>query len=244
MSDENRTGIVDWGFAERVGLIVAGDGPERDWVRQDEVDRASDETIGLVREYTRLEPEKEIPHPEAIDRGEWVRANLAAIRDVVAGVERRLAGSFEAPRPLGSMARAATGFATGAEAGLAIGYLGRRVLGQYDVALIGPMRPARLLFVAPNLTEAEQRLGDADRALFLRWIAMHEATHALQFEAVPWLRDHVGTMVERLLGRRHCAPSCATSAPLRARVSDPRRLAESFREGGLVGLLAAEASSS
>jgi coenzyme F420 biosynthesis associated uncharacterized protein len=238
VSDQGRTGVVDWGFAERVGVLVAGDGPERDWVRQDEVDRASEETIGLVREYTRLEPAGELPHPEAIDRREWVRTNLAAIRDVVAGVEHRLAGSLEAPGPLGSIARTATSFATGGEAGLAVGYLGRRVLGQYDLALIGPMRPARLLFVAPNLTEAEQRLGSDDRELFLRWIAMHETTHALQFEAVPWLRDHMGTMVERLLETASLRPELRDLGAAARALSDPRRLAESFREGGLVGLLA------
>ena len=54
MSADRRPGVVDWGFAERVGVLVAGNGPERDWVRQDEVYRASDETIELVREYTQL----------------------------------------------------------------------------------------------------------------------------------------------------------------------------------------------
>jgi coenzyme F420 biosynthesis associated uncharacterized protein len=231
--------VVDWEIAERVGLLVAGDGPEDGWVRQQEVDRASDETVALVRDYTRLEPRGEIPRPEAIDRSEWVRVNLAAIRSAAAGLEARLAGSLDVPGPLGPAVRAATRFATGAEAGLAIGYLGRRVLGQYDVALIGPARPPRLLFVAPNLTEAERRLGGPERETFLRWIAMHEATHALQFEAVPWLREHVGGMVERLLESASLRPGLRDlGGAARRALSDPRQLADSLREGGLVGLLA------
>jgi coenzyme F420 biosynthesis associated uncharacterized protein len=240
MSDESSgRGFVDWGVAERVGVLIAGEGPERDWVRQEEVDRASDETVGLVRDYTRLEPRGELPRPEAIDRREWVRVNLAAIRSAAGELETRLAGSLDAPGPLGPVARAGAGLATGAEAGLAIGYMGRRVLGQYDVALIGPARPSRLLFVAPNLTEAETRLGGPDRALFLRWIAMHEATHALQFEAVPWLRDHIGGMVERLLRTASLRPELRDlGAAARRALADPRRLADSLREGGLVGVLA------
>ncbi|HYU61353.1 MAG TPA: zinc-dependent metalloprotease [Solirubrobacterales bacterium] len=240
MSDRTQgRGFVDWGTAERVGLLVAGEGPQRSWVRQEDVDRASDETVALVRDYTHLEPRGEIPRPEAIDRREWVRVNLAAIRHSAAELEGRLAASLDAPGPLGPAARAAAGLATGVEAGLAIGYMGRRVLGQYEVALIGPARPSRLLFVAPNLTEAEDRLGGPDRDLFLRWIAMHEATHALQFEAVPWLRDHVGGMVERLLRGASLRPELRDlGAAARRALADPRRLAESLRESGLVGILA------
>ena len=237
--DEAASGFVDWAFAERIGAAVAGDGPERNWVSEAEVDRASADTSTLVRDYTLLEPRGELPRPETIGRREWVRVNLRAIRGAAAGVERRLAGSLGAPGPLGPVARTAAGLATGAEAGLAIGYLGRRVLGQYDVALIGPARPARLLFVAPNLTEAEAKLGNPDRDLFLRWIAMHEGTHALQFEAVPWLRGHVGELVERLLASATLRPELRDlGSAARHLLSDPRRIADSLRDGGLVGLLA------
>src|SRR5258707_88663 len=94
--------------------------------------------------------------------------------------------------------RTIVGAATGAEIGLAVGYLSQRVIGQYDVALIGPAREPRLLFVGPNLSAARTRLG-VDRDLFLRWIALHETTHAVHFAAVPWLRDYIGGIVaERL----------------------------------------------
>ena len=70
------------------------------------------------------------------------------------------------------------GAAAGVELGLVSAFMAQRVLGQYDVALIGPSRPARLLFVAPNLAEAQRRLG-AEREPFLRWVALHEATHVV-----------------------------------------------------------------
>jgi coenzyme F420 biosynthesis associated uncharacterized protein len=234
-------GVVDWGLAERVGLLVAGSGERSDRVRQVEIDAASEDAVELVRDYTRLEPEGEIPRPEAVGRPEWVRANLAMIRAASADVERRLGESLDAPGPLGPAARAAVGFAAGTEAGLGIGYVGRRVLGQYDVALIGPPRPPRLLFVAPNLTEAQRRLGLANRDPFLRWIVLHEATHAVQFGAVPWLRGHIGGMVQRLLRDASVRPNLrdlAGAARSMLTAPDPRRVVDALRERGLVGLLA------
>ena len=66
------------------------------------------------------------------------------------------------------------------------------MLGQYDLALVGPPAPPRLLFVAPNLDAARRELG-VEPELFLRWVALHETTHAIQFERVhgcaPHLRD-------------------------------------------------------
>ena len=194
----------------------------------------------MVGEYTHLEPCAELPRPEAVDRPEWVRANLTAFRGMSGDVERRLAGSLPLPGPLRGLALTLAGAATAAQLGLALGYVGRKVLGQYDVALIGPARPPRLLFVAPNLAEANRRLG-GDRALFLHWIALHEATHAFQFAAVPWLREHIGGMVEELLGAAALdGDALDLRAALRRLVppGDPRRLAEHLREGGLVRLLA------
>src|SRR5204863_368469 len=33
----------------------------------------------------------------------------------------------------------------------------------------------------------------------VRWVAIHEITHAVQFTAVPWLRGHMGAMLKELL---------------------------------------------
>jgi coenzyme F420 biosynthesis associated uncharacterized protein len=232
--------LVDWGLAERVAVTISRSGTEAAAVSQEDVTRAGERAVTMVAEYTRLEPRAELPRPEAVDRPEWVRANLTAFRGMSGDVERRVAGSLRLPRPLRGLALTVAGTAAAAQLGLALGYVGRKVLGQYDVALIGPARPPRLLFVAPNLADANRRLG-GDRALFLHWIALHEATHAFQFSAVPWLREHIGGMVGELLG---AAALDENVSDLRAAVrrlvppGDPRRLVEHLREGGLVRLLA------
>ncbi len=109
------------------------------------------------------------------------------------------------------------------------------MLGQYDVALIGPPRPPRLLFVAPNLAEAQRRIG-ADREPFLRWIALHEATHVVQFGAVPWLRPHLGEMAERLLGSAFVRVGIEELAQVARRLlrADPRRILAGLRSGDWV----------
>jgi coenzyme F420 biosynthesis associated uncharacterized protein len=241
VTTSERRAFVDWRLAERVGLMVAGAGEQKGLVRETEIETASEDAVEQVRGYTGLEPEGDLPRPEAVGRREWVRANLATIRDASAELEGRVAESLDAPGPLGPAARGAAGIAAGTEAGLGIGYMGRRVLGQYDVALIGPPRPPRLLFVSPNLAEAQRRLGLANRELFLRWIALHEAAHAVQFGAVPWLRDHIGGMAERLLREASVRPDLGDlrgAARSLISTADPRRVVEALREQGLMGLLA------
>jgi coenzyme F420 biosynthesis associated uncharacterized protein len=55
------------------------------------------------------------------------------------------------------------------------------------------------------------------------WIVLHEMTHALQFEGYPWLRAHLGELLERLI------------SPLADRLGvreTIRRLSENMRTGG------------
>ena len=121
------------------------------------------------------------------------------------------------------------------ELGLVSAFMAQRVLGQYDVALIGPSRPSRLLFVAPNLAEAQRRLG-AERDPFLRWVAIHEATHVVQFGAVPWLRDHIGGLAEELLSGAFGSVSTSELArAARGGCSAPTRAASSRRFAAATG---------
>jgi coenzyme F420 biosynthesis associated uncharacterized protein len=238
MSDP-RGGIVDWGLAERVGRAIAATGAEPASVPAAEVTRAAERARGLVADYTRLVPREAVPHAETVDRREWVGANLASFRRMSEEAERRLAEALRAPEPIGGAVRRVARPVAGAQLGLAVGYVGRKVLGQYDVALIGPRRPPRLLFVGPNLAVAHRRLGEP-RELFLTWIAAHELTHAFQFEAVPWLRGYLGGIVDELLEETTLATDLSELRRVLRRLLPPRpdRIVEQLREGGVVRLLA------
>ena len=77
----------------------------------------------------------------------------------------------------------------GVQLGSALGFVGSRVLGQYELLATGAPR-AQLMLVAPNIVAAERALG-VDVNDFRLWVAVHEETHRAQFTAVPWLRSHL-----------------------------------------------------
>jgi coenzyme F420 biosynthesis associated uncharacterized protein len=234
--------FVDWGLAERVAATVAGssrDGadPSAPGLDPASVQAACTDGLAAARAYTGLEPGA-IPEPEVIGRSEWARGGLGTLQSATHQLEHDVAGKISVAGPLGAIARSVAGAATGAEAGVAVGYAARRVLGQYDVAVVGPARPARLLFVGPNLAAARAELEVHPRP-FLLWIAAHELTHVLQFGGVPWLADHVRALVTELID--HASDELDLRA-LAGRLlrSDPRQLIRSTLQGELVRVLANE----
>ena len=84
------------------------------------------------------------------------------------------------------------------ELGLLLGYLARRVLGQYDLALLGrePLTESgKLYFVQPNIRNLETSLHVPPQQ-FRLWLALHETTHAFEFEGHPWVREHMNDMID------------------------------------------------
>jgi coenzyme F420 biosynthesis associated uncharacterized protein len=228
-------GLVDWNMAERVAGALAGSGPQWDG-GEEELRSESDRAAHLVRHYTRLKPKGGVPPAELVDRSEWAAVNLETFRELSARVEEHLEERMEGSRNGGKgLQRTIVGAATGAEIGLALGYLSQRVIGQYDVALIGPARAPRLLFVGPNLSAARARL-DVDRDLFLSWIALHETTHAIHFASVPWLREHIGGIAEELFEKAAIEVKPGELLGKLAR-TNPRELVRSATNGELATLL-------
>ena len=83
--------------------------------------------------------------------------------------------------------------------GFLLGFMGQRVLGQYDLALLSAeTTPGRLLFVEENIRQTATVL-DVPLDPFRTWIALHETTHAFEFEAHPWLRPYLAGRLERQL---------------------------------------------
>ena len=234
--------LVDWPLAERIAVAFAGDGnPSKDF-GQAAVSEACVEARGLILSYTGLAPRGELPAGESIDRAAWVRTGLGTLRELGTEVERRLSPRLSMPGPLGGVARSVLGAAAGTEAGFAVGYAARRVLGQYDFALLGPERDPRLLFVAPNIASAHAKLGESPE-LFLRWIAIHETTHAVQFASVPWLQGHLARLVESLIdaGSAQLDLDSLRRAASRLLRSDPRETVRKILRGDLPRMLAGPA---
>jgi coenzyme F420 biosynthesis associated uncharacterized protein len=188
--------------------------------------------------YTGLKPRSALPVPEAIARRDWIAVNVESMGTLLDPIGEKLRPDPEAGGLAGMLrgpARAATGALLSAEAGALTGYLSQRVLGQFEFLIIDPLAPARLLFVAPNIAGAAVRL-DADPLELLTWIAFHEVTHAVQFTAVPWLRPHLASLVEELLGTLELKldPSAMLRMPA---AGDVRDWVGAVREGGLVAAI-------
>jgi coenzyme F420 biosynthesis associated uncharacterized protein len=133
----------------------------------------------------------------AFDRVDWIHANIFAFRNLLAPFDDLLS------QPTGKHSVAAALLGTvnrqivSAEMGMLLGYLGRRVLGQYDLALLGgeDSGPGQLYFVQPNIVATEHMLKlPSDE--FRLWLALHETTHVFQFEGFQWVRPYFQSLLD------------------------------------------------
>ena len=214
--------VIDWNLAGQVARGIAGLQPAGDPAPFERLSAPAAESERLVSAYTGLTPAAPLPVAEAVGRGEWIDSNLASLGGVLDPVAAKIGAKLG---PFGG----AAGALLGLEAGAVSGFLAGRVLGQYEFPVLDPAAPARLLFVAPNLGHAVRTL-DADADQLLRWVALHEITHALQFGGVPWLREHLTGLVGQLLVAIDVNPSGLLRLP---DASDLRGLLDRVREDGL-----------
>jgi coenzyme F420 biosynthesis associated uncharacterized protein len=209
--------LVDWQLAARVGRRVAGGSelPARGaWSRQfTELSTTADRAVA---EFTGLGGELPPPVAEPLDRGEWVEANLASLRRILRPLAEKVAErkAWKASGPVPTAMRTSTRAIAGAQAGTLLGYIGQRVLGQYDLPVPGPDQTASsngdlpavrgagegtVWYVVPNIVATERRHGFRP-ADFRLWIALHETAHRRQFRGVAWLPGHIQGLLDAYLG--------------------------------------------
>ena len=176
-----------------------------------------------------------MPRGEVVSREAWADINLATLTDLLDPVAAKLETRLNRAGPLSGALRTAAGATLAAEAGLVVGYMSQRVLGQFELSLLTPEQPTRLLFVGPNLENATYSM-DVDADSFLRWVALHEVTHVLQFTGVPWLREHLGGLMRAYMKTLDVQINRGAAGGLPS-LPDPARLYQQFREGGLMALI-------
>ncbi len=157
-----------------------------------------------------------IPRPApvrwgVIDRVAWAEANIAGMAKLIEPVASRVSKKMESS-PVA--VRTAQKVAVSAEVGVLLGYISRRVLGQYDVLVTDQAEkalPARrlrpgalpagtpLYFVGQNIVETERKFGFVPKD-FALWVAVHEVTHRFQFAGVPWLQERFFSLISDYLG--------------------------------------------
>ena len=229
--------MIDWIIAERIAALISGPGNGRvPRVDLGELARLSEQR---VVQYTGMVPAAPLPPAEGVGRIEWVASNISSTRALLDPMLRR-AGKRIAPRK--QSAQIGISLLLSAEMGLLVGYLGQRILGQYELVLLDEAageHPPRLLFVLPNLGEAVARF-DADEREFMTWVTLHEVTHAVQFASVPWLQPHLAGLVRALLDSAELRIESQRRVRFPSR-DDLARMGRAIRHADLIGLLASEA---
>ena len=221
--------MIDWKLATTVAEGIANLKPAPEASAFEHVAGPAEESARLVSAYTGLMADS-LPHAEPVDRPLWIQGNVNSLKKVLDPVADKLGQGMG---PLSGAVSAASGALLAVEVGAVSGMLAQRVLGQYEFPILDPEAPARLLFVSPNLAVAASAL-DAEPDELLRWVALHEVTHALQFGGVPWLRPHIATMVRELLGGLEMDKTRLLKLP---DTSDLRSLVDKLRDGDLATLI-------
>jgi coenzyme F420 biosynthesis associated uncharacterized protein len=201
-----RRGLVDWPEVERIaiGRLRAAPGT----LDPAEL-RAAEPAYGaaMARIVPALTTALGSPLPGVVeragvvDRAGWVRANTGSFASLMSKLETDLLDQVIPPG--GGLAKATVALAnrwvTTRQLGFLLAFMGTRVLGQYDLALLSTeAAPGKLLFVEENIRATARTLG-VPIGPFRTWIALHETTHAFEFEAHPWLRPYLADRLERQL---------------------------------------------
>ena len=198
-----KPGMIDWDRARTVAIAMNQEAalPAGERARLDaEYYELTQRTIPLVSAHSGMTLPNPLNQVFAFDRVDWINANIDAFRRMFEPIEKLdlFSGNPNAPRVVNVLWSGLNQTVVSAELGILLGYLARRVLGQYDLALLGrePLETSgKLYFVEPNIRNTERTLGiPADQ--FRLWLALHETTHAFEFEANPWLRQHMNDMIE------------------------------------------------
>lgn len=224
-------------LATRLAARMAGSHPlDGTYLLEDlaqAMDRLTPRASQLVAEATRLDA-PEAAAIEVVGRSEWVERNLAAFTHMLAPAERRIAERLHGPTA--NVTSALAHQVVVAETGLLLGFLSRRVLGQYELVLPSGNRGDSVTYVGINLIDMERR-HQFQPSQFRMWVALHEMTHRAQFVGIPWMADHFLGLVERLVSQAVPEPgrlSRIVGDILEARSEDR----EIIDERGLLGLLA------
>ncbi|HEY7736398.1 MAG TPA: zinc-dependent metalloprotease [Candidatus Limnocylindrales bacterium] len=203
---EARRGLVDWPGVERIAVERLRRAPgtlSADELRavEPEYAAAMDRIVPTLGRALGTELPGVVERAGVVDRAGWVRANVHTFAGLIGAIEHEL---LDQVMPVGGGLGKATvalanRFFTTRQLGFLLGFMGQKVLGQYDLAILSAEATnGRLLFVEENIRQTATALG-VPIGPFRTWIALHETTHAFEFEAHPWLRPYLAQRLERQL---------------------------------------------
>jgi coenzyme F420 biosynthesis associated uncharacterized protein len=225
--------LIDWQTALLVGRRVAGRG-----AGLTSLDRAR-----LVEDFAELLPQAEAQveaftglgpggyrsRPWVMTRNQWIQTNLRGFERILEPLAEKMVG-MGSESALAPVRR----HLLGAQVGGLLGYLGHRVIGQYDI-LLPPDDDGLIYFVGPNVAAIERKFGFPPRE-FRLWVSLHEVTHRLQFGGVPWLRGYLTGMMDTYLASVELDPRWLMQR-LKSAAAEVRSGTAEYRGFGWVFLL-------
>ncbi len=225
---------VDWDTAGQVARRFSGEYPLAGTYHERRFQLQAPDLVARASDMVSSETGLDLPGTPAvgvISRSDWVDTNIKSFGKLLEPLEDKLAdkdgfGASIAARVVG------------AELGAVLGFMSKRVLGQYELVL--PTgdgdRGDTVLFVGANILAMERQY-EFRPSSFRFWVALHESAHRAQFMGVPWLRDYFLTLVERLVDSSN--PESGRISRVAADVRSALAAGvDALGDTGLVGLLA------
>ncbi len=194
--------LIDWQRARELAITLSGSvrlSAEERAVLRDLYQRFVEELAPTLAEFIQAPVPSSISRLYVFDRVDWIDANLENFAEILRPLETILHLPQHPLARLGAVGWAYLGrSAATIEVGMALGFLSRRVLGQYDITFLGSEADTagKLYFVEPNVRWVVRawRLPEED---FRRWLVLHEVTHAFEFETAPWLGQYIHELIHR-----------------------------------------------
>ena len=233
MTDE-----LPWPFAGRVAGLIAG---EYDLAGSYHFDRLAETLPDIVSSASAMVTDAtglELPGTPAVavvSRREWVDRNIGSYTKLVGDALPAFRADAATPAEAISRRLVVT------EVGALLGFLSKRVLGQYELVLPTEDEADSIAFVGGNILSME-RTNQFSPADFRMWIALHESAHRAQFVGVPWMRAYFRSLISEMI--EHSKSTEGRFGRMYNRVRDARRASEPIiDERGLMGFVASPAQS-
>ncbi len=166
----------------------------------------------------------------------WINANIASFKRLYSMVMQNLSADIPESASL-KISRSVTGF----QVGMVLGWMSKRVLGQYDLLLSENDHPEEqdmVYFLGSNILRLENQFAFPPRQ-FRLWLAIHELTHRAQFTGVAWMRDYFKSLITQ--GLSGIAPDLkAFQEILQRLINDIRSKVNPLENSGIIGIFASK----
>ena len=173
-----RESVLDLGLARRVAYSVQRGVPPSYFGSDFAAAAGGECAAAIARALDR--PWEGDRRVHGIGPEDWLELNLTRFAQMLEPL-----GAEHAPELHNPVARTVLSV----QLGTMLGYLSTRVLGQFDLPLF-ESGSGRTYLVEPNVVALARRL-QIDPEQLWRWVALHELTHAVEFERAPWLAEHL-----------------------------------------------------